>query len=308
MSKAFPVLTLIFLFASCSESPRESKADRLTDTEAQQYANQITDEISVTTSEDLEATLWASEKLMRDPVALDVDRFGRVLVTITERRRNAEIDIRGHSDWMIESGTLETTEQRRDFLHRKLAPKRSEENTWLTDHNDDGSHDWRDLMVSKESILRIEDSTGNGYANRSELLIRDFNEEITDVAGAVLFHEGDVFLGVSPDLWRIQDTNGDGYGDEQTSISHGYGVNVGFGGHGMSALTTGPDGRIYWSIGDVGMSVVDQAAHLLPPINRFDDGHSGVAYNPGTALSKRWQDHYFVGKFVGSPANSGIHP
>ncbi len=59
-------------------------------------------------------------------------------------------------------------------------------------------------------------------------------------------------------MWRIRDTTGDGYGNEKESISHGFGVNFGYGGHGMSGLTVGPDGRLYWSIGDVGMSVTDQ--------------------------------------------------
>ncbi len=312
---------------------------------------------------------------------------------------------------MIESVELETVEDRREFIRRKLAPENSDENQWLEDHNEDGSHDWRDLTVNKESVIRIEDTTGNGYANRAEELIRDFHEEITDVAGTVLYDDGDVFLGVSPDLWRIRDTNGDGYGNEKTSVAHGFGTNIGFGGHGMSGLTKGPDGRIYWSIGDVGMSVVDndgkrwhyprqgvivrsepdgsnfevfasglrnthefvfdkygnlitidndgdhageyerlvylvsgsdsgwrlnwqfgkyndpknneykvlmeeeyyktrfegQAAHLLPPLGRSINGPSGMTYNPGTALNEQWKDHFFVGKFVGSPANSGIH-
>jgi len=46
--------------------------------------------------------------------------------------------------------------------------------------------------------------------------------------------------------------------DWKESISHGYNVHIGFSGHGMSGLTTGPDGRVYWSIGDMGFSITDQ--------------------------------------------------
>lgn len=400
----------VSLFWSCSAEVQEPVVLSVTDEQAEQYAEQVQSEITSSVGHDFAISLWASEELVSDAVGLNVDNQGRVYVSITERRRNSELDIRGHSDWMIESIGLETTEERRDFVHRKLAPERSSKNTWLTDFNEDGSHDLYDLTVKKESIFRLEDRTGNGHANTSEQFIRGFHGELTDVAGAVLYHEGDLFMGVSPDLWRIRDTNGDGFGDQKESIAHGFGVNIGFGGHGMSGLTTGPDGRIYWSVGDVGMSVVDkdgerwhyprqgvivrsepdgsnfevfasglrnthefvfdkygnlitvdndgdhageherlvylvngsdsgwrlnwqfgkyddpknnsykvlmdegyykprfddQAAHLLPPIDRFDDGHSGVAYNPGTALSERWQDYFFVGKFSGSPANSGI--
>lgn len=101
-------------------------------------------------------------------VVLYVDRFGSVLIAITERRRSAETDIFGHSDWMTESTILETTEDRKVFIHRKLSLERSEaseDNRWLTDHNDDCILNWSDLMMNKESIFRIEVTTGNEYAH-----------------------------------------------------------------------------------------------------------------------------------------------
>lgn len=381
------------------------------DEKAEQLSRERRGELSPDLADGLEVTLWASESLVRDPVALHIDDLGRVLVTSTARRRNAELDIRSHPDWMIESVGLQTVEDRRDFLLRELAPERSKLNDWLQDYNEDGSRDWRDLQVLEESVYRLEDLTGNGFANRSQLFHKGFNEIVSDVAGAVLFHEGDLFLGVAPDLWRIRDTNQDGYGEVKESISHGYGVNIGFGGHGMSGLTAGPDGRIYWSIGDRGISVEDregnrwhyprsgvivrsepdgsnfevfasglrnthefvfdkygnlitvdndgdhageyerlvylvngsdsgwrvnwqfgkyddprnndynvlmeesffrprfeeQAAHLLPPISRFYNGPTGMAYNPGRALGEKWEDHFFVAEFVGSASGSGIH-
>jgi len=410
----FSLSLVAFLFASfpgCTEETHELVVRSVTDEEAVEYADQVLERSALSVADGFEATLWASEKLLSDPVGIHVDDDGRVYVTITERRRNAEIDIRGLSGWMIESIELETVDDRRELIRRKLAPEKSANNQWLEDYNRDGSHDWRDLKMGKESVLRIEDTTGDGYANRSQELIRDFHDEITDVAGAVLFFDGDLFVGVSPDLWRIRDTNGDGYGNDKKSILHGFGTNIGFNGHGMSGLTTGPDGRLYWAIGDVGLSVVDnegkrwhyprqgmilrsepdgsdfevfaaglrnthefvfdkygnlitvdndgdhageferlvylvsgsdsgwrlnwqfgkyndpknnnynvlmdeeyfkprfegQAAHLLPPLDRYISGPSGMTYNPGTALSEEWKDHFFVGKFVGSPTNSGIH-
>src|SRR5690606_494821 len=64
----------------------------------------------------------------------------------------------------------------------------------------------------------------------------------------------ELFVGVAPDMWRMSDSNGDGIMDKKTSIAYGFGVHMGFGGHNMSGLTTGPDGRIYWSIGDIGFN------------------------------------------------------
>ncbi|TDN95073.1 putative membrane-bound dehydrogenase-like protein [Salegentibacter sp. 24] len=149
---------------------------------------------------------------------------------------------------------MQTVEDKRDFLHRTLSPENSAENEWLADLNGDGSHDWKDLTMEKEHVYRLEDVSGDGVADFSQLVVEDFNDEVNDVAGAVLIQGDDLFVGVAPDLWRIKDSNGDGLADEKTSISHGYGVHIGFGGHGMSGLEMGPAGRIYWGIGDIGFN------------------------------------------------------
>ncbi len=211
------------------------------------------------TPEDLSVSLWATTDLLGDPIGIDMDDSGKAWVTVTNRSRNSEFDIRDvDQSWLIESMTWETVEDRREFLHEELAPEKSDQNEWLWDHNGDGEHDWTDLTVLSEEIWTVEDSSGDGYADRSQLYIRDFNSEVTDVAGTVLKHNGDVFIGVGPDMWRTRDTNNDGISDTKESISHGYNVHIGFSGHGMSGATVGPDGRIYWGIGDMGFSVTDQ--------------------------------------------------
>jgi quinoprotein glucose dehydrogenase len=169
-----------------------------------------------------------------------------------------EFDIRGHQDWEIESISLQSIEEKRAFLRKELAPERSENNTWLKDYNGDGSHDWKDMLEIKESIYRVKDTNGDGLADFSQKMIEDFHEEVTDIAAAVTEHEGDIFVGVGPDFWRLKDKNGDGIIDEKQSISHGYGIHIGFGAHGMSGARMGPDGRMYWAIGDIGFNGVDQ--------------------------------------------------
>ena len=49
-----------------------------------------------------------------------------------------------------------------------------------------------------------------------------------------------------------------------------------------------------------------QAAYILPPVASYHAGPAGMAYNPGTALSDRWRNHFFVAEFTGSPARSRI--
>ncbi len=80
-----------------------------------------------------------------------------------------------------------------------------------------------------------------------------------DIAGGILYHEGDLIVGVPPGIYRLHDTNGDGKTDWQTTISEGFYTHPTYGGHGISGVTIGPDGRLYWEVGDMGMHVVDAA-------------------------------------------------
>jgi quinoprotein glucose dehydrogenase len=359
----------------------------------------------------LSMKVWGVDSLVADPISIDIDNLGRLFYTRTNRQKNSEFDIRGHQDWEIESIRLQSIEDKRAFLRKELAPENSHRNKWLADLNGDGSHDWRDMTVQKEHVYRLEDTNGDGVADRSQLLVEDFHEEVTDVAGAIMTHENDIFVGVGPDMWRLKDTNGDGIPDEKTSISHGYGIHIGFGAHGMSGLEMGPDGKIYWGIGDIGFNGVDkagnkheypnsgvivrsnpdgsdfevfahgvrntheftfdeygnlisqdndgdhpgekerlvylvngsdtgwrinwqfgkyrdpnnntykvwmdenmylprfegQAAYITPTIANFVSGPTGLVYNPGTALSPKYKNTFFVAEFVGNPARSGIH-
>ncbi|UBM59925.1 c-type cytochrome [Marinilongibacter aquaticus] len=230
------------------------------------YAEQIETETSVKLADGLKIDLWATDSLAPDPIAMSIDDYNNIYLTRTNRQKNSEFDIRGHRDWMTESMSWQSVEDRRAFLHRFFDPKNSEKNDWLKDLNGDGSHDWRDLAVEQEEIWKLEDTDGDGRADKSTQVLRDFHDEITDVAGALLIRRHDAFVGLGPDLWRLEDTNQDGYYDKKTSIAHGFNVHVGFSGHGMSGLIEGPDGKIYWGIGDPGINIVDLAGnkHFFP--------------------------------------------
>src|SRR5690625_6387803 len=71
-------LTLLMLITiqACSSGP-DPEIITLTDEEARQDAAQIEQEISVTLPDDLDVSLWASQKLMADPVAIHLDNQGQ---------------------------------------------------------------------------------------------------------------------------------------------------------------------------------------------------------------------------------------
>ncbi|GAB3534062.1 c-type cytochrome [Pontibacter brevis] len=408
MSALFPVV----LFTGYkAQDPVDRRIKQMAPAEVAQLAKSIEALVTPELAEGLTLRLWGVDSLVADPISIDIDDQGRLYYTRTNRQKNSEFDIRGHQDWEIGSIQLKTVEEKRAFLHRVLAPENSKQNEWLADLNKDGSHDWRDMTVEKEHVYRLEDTDGDGLADRSQLVVEDFHDEVTDVAGAIMSHGDDLFVGVAPDLWRIKDKNGDGIADEKTSISHGYGIHIGFGGHGMSGLEMGPDGKIYWGIGDIGFNgtgpdgqkwehpndgvivranpdgsdfevfahglrnthefVFDeygnlisedndgdhpgekerlvyivngsdtgwrtnwqfgkyrdpdnntykvwmdenmykprfegQAAYITPAIANFVSGPTGMLYNPGTALSPKYKNTFFIAEFVGNPARSGIH-
>ena len=401
-------------FYSCSKPMGKSAEPLLTITQdsasARKMAKDILSQSAIKLADGLQISVWATDSLAPDPVAMDIDVNDYIYLTRTNRQKNSEFDIRGYPHWMIESIALQTPEERRAFLHKTFAPEKSEENKWLADLNQDSIHDWRDLAVEKEEVWRLEDKDKDGLAETSTRVINDFHDEITDIAGGILVRDKDMFLAVGPDLWHLEDMDGDGIMDKKTSISTGYSVHIGFSGHNMSGVIEGPDGKIYWNIGDIGASITDkqgnkhhhpnegmilrsnpdgsqfevyaaglrnthefvfdeygnlissdndgdhrgeserlvhivegsdagwrsnwqygkytdpknntykvwmderlsvprwdgQAAYIIPPIQNFHNGPTGMVYNPGTALGKAWLNKFFLVEFVGNPASSHI--
>lgn len=260
-----PFLFLFFalIFLQCTEPEKGSlypeKIMELSPEKATQLSQEIRQKVAATVVDGLELSLWASDSLVTDPIAISMDEKGGIYYTQGTRLEHSEFDIRGHRDWMIASISFQSVEDRRAFLREKLDPSKSTENrTIIEDLNEDGSHDWMDLLVEKESVWYVTDETGDGIADRAKMYIEDFNEEISDLANGVLYHDGEVFISIGPDLWRTKDLDGDGIADEKESISHGWAVHIGFGAHGMSGVTVGPQGRIWWGIGDIGMNVIDK--------------------------------------------------
>ncbi len=285
---------------------------RFTPEEAARLSRLGRDSANAEIAPGMELKLWAPERLVSDPTSIAFDEHGRMFVTRTARTNRDEIDIRPHADWMIPSVGFTNVEDKRAFYKRVLAPENSGRNQWLRDWNNDGSRDWRDLTVHKEALYRLEDTNGDGVADYSQLILQDFNDLVTDVAHGVLSYNNDLYLTISPDLWRLRDTNGDGVMDTKESLAHGSGVHIGFGGHGLSGPVIGPDGRIYWKEGDLGVNIVTRDGRHL------DNPHSGVimrANLDGTEAEifasglRNPQEFAFdeYGNLI-SPDNDGDHP
>ena len=254
----FSTVAFSITFQACKQEVSVNNLKQMDSAKAVQMAASIESLVKPELADSLTLRLWGVDSLVVSPIGIDIDDLGRVYYTSTNRAKNSEFDIRAHPDWEIPSIQLQTVEDKRAFLRKELSPENSQKNTWLKDLNGDSSHDWRDMTVEGENIYRLYDSNNDGVADQSQLVVDDFHDEVTDVAGGVLAHDDDLYVGVGPDMWRMKDKNGDGIADEKTSMSHGYGVHIGFSGHGMSGVEMGPDGRIYWQIGDIGFNGKDK--------------------------------------------------
>ena len=242
--------------AAARQLPRNVK---LSPADAARLAAEARKGVSVEMPPNFELKLWASDELIVDPVALEFDESGTLYATSTSRN-NMPLDIRDHPTWVPTVHTLKTVGDLLAFYRKELAPERSAKNQWLPDLNQDGSNDIRDLVELKERLYRIQDTDGDGLADTSKIMIEGFNADPTyDIAGGLHYNGGDLLIGTAPGVWRLKDDNKDGTIDRQIVISEGYSVHPAFGGHGISGLTMGPDGRLYWEVGDIGLAVTDKA-------------------------------------------------
>jgi putative membrane-bound dehydrogenase-like protein len=210
---------------------------------------------------------WSGAINVPDPVAVTVDEKGAVYACTTTRRKVADLDIREHTQWIAEDQALTSPLEKEAFYKRVMAPgaMRAPQGS-LKDHNGDGSVDWRDLIVHKERIYKLVDTDGDGVADKVTVFAEGFNSVGAGIAAGILYHDGWVYVTAQPDLWRLKDTDGDGVADVKELVVTGFGAHIAYAGHDMHGLRLGPDGRLYWTIGDKGTNVTSkEGKHFYYP-------------------------------------------
>lgn len=191
-------------------------------------------------------TEWATDPSIANTVAISVDDKGRAYVTAARRRKQSSLDIRNHQDLVKKDLSLSTVEERRAWYREYLTGKK-----WIPDRNGDGTRNWKDLTVQKDSVIRVADEDGDGKGETIRTL-DEYHTEVTGIAAGVLAVGSDVFVAAEPDFLRYQDADGDGFPERRRVVATGFQVHMGQGGHNLSGVTLGPDGRVYWSLGDKG--------------------------------------------------------
>lgn len=201
--------------------------------------------------------LFAAEPMIQNPVSFTFDTKGRAYVVETHRRRTSVFDIRNHLDWLDEDFSFRTVNDRSNFFRKILVPENKKLPREITiDRNGDGKFDWHDLEVESERVRIVEDINGDGVADHATTFAEDFKTLVSGVAAGVVARRGDVYFTCIPDLWLLRDANNDGVADIRQRLMTGFGVHISFGGHDLHGLRFGPDGKLYFTVGDRGLHVV----------------------------------------------------
>lgn len=330
--------------------------------------------------------LFASEPMLANPIAFNIDNQNRVHVVEVFRLHTGAVDIRKYMKWLDDELALKNVEERDGLLQRIFSDK------------------YPDLGKDHDRIRLIIDKDGDGKADEATVFADGFNKPVDGLAAGILVRGNKTYLTSIPDLWLLEDTKNQGKADKRSSLHHGFGVHIAFIGHDLHGLTMGPDGKIYFSVGDRGTSLKSpsptihlphmgavfrcdldgsnlevfhkglrnpqelafdaygnlftgdnnsdagdqaritylvpggdsgwrcgyqyiekpnargpwnsellwkprfegQSAYIIPPLLNLGSGPSGLTFYPGTGFDSRYNDHFFLCDFRGSPGNSGI--
>ena len=193
-------------------------------------------------------SLFAAEPLFANPVALDVDNQGRVYICESFRQDRGVTDNRGHDKTWLMADLAAMSVQDRIAYHKRLLGDKAE---MYTEHDD--------------RIRMLEDTDNDGRSDRASVFAEKFNKLEDGTGAGVLARGNQVYFTCIPKLWLLTDNNRDGVAEDRSALHDGYGVRVAFRGHDMHGLIIGPDGRLYFSIGDRGYNVDTPKGKLFDP-------------------------------------------
>ncbi len=196
--------------------------------------------------EGIQGNLFAAEPMFANAVAFFVDDQGQVFVCETFRQEIGVVDNRGFDDeWVDADLASQSVEDRRKY-HLELLGDRV--NTF---------------MEQDDQIRLLIDLNQDGVADESFVFANKFNDLVDGTGAGVLAYKGNVYYTCIPSLYVMRDENGDHQADGRAVLHTGFGVRVAFRGHDMHGLVIGPDGRLYFSIGDRGANVDTPNGQLL---------------------------------------------
>ena len=199
---------------------------------------------SIQIPEGLSLKKFADETQVMNPTALCLDAKGRVYVAETHRWRKQVQNIRagrGYLKERVEGDILLLTLADRAKYHQKwgqISPSQ-----FMA---------WEDFRANAEKIRLLEDRDGDGRADEAKYFRDDFNEALAGTTGGIEERDGTIYFASIPGIYSLRDNDGDGKAEEVKTLVEGFGVRVSLSGHDLNGFAFGPDGKIYFTMGDRG--------------------------------------------------------
>jgi quinoprotein glucose dehydrogenase len=244
MSKAFAAL--VALCASCLAAwPLAGSPPAADPPAARSYAPFVAEASgeaalaarTIQVPDGLRVDLFAAEPMLANPVCFCTDNRGRFYVAETFRLLDGVSDDREHMEWLDDDLACRTVAERVAVMKKYLGPRAAD---WAVEH---------------ERVRLIEDTKGQGRADRSTVFADGFHGLEDGIGAGLVARDGGVWYTCIPNLWLLRDSHGTGRADVRRALQHGYGVHTSFVGHDLHGLCFGPDGKLYFSIGDRGLNV-----------------------------------------------------
>jgi len=196
----------------------------------------------------LEFKVFADETMVSNPAAICFDEQGAMYIAETFRfDTEVSLGYAGRESWLLDDLKNQTPADRL-AMYEKFAANRD---GGMTTHT-----------KFSERIRRLEDTNQDGKADKSTIFADDFCEPLTGTGTGLLSVDHQIIYTCIPNLWTLSDRDGDGKSDKREAILTGFGVKASLP-HGLHGLTRGPDGKIYFSIGDRGFMVKTKEGSTL---------------------------------------------
>jgi len=228
MNRAWIVMPAFALFLSLAEAQKRTPLEEMV--------------APVRVEKGLKVEVWAAEPLLQNPVAFCFDEKGAAYVAETNRLHTGTPDTRNFMKWLDEDLACRTVADR-VAMYKK--------------------HKYGGFENHDDIVRKVWDSAGAGRADKSSVYSKGYNQPADGLAAGVLARKGKVYLTNIPDLYLLEDTKGENVADKKTSLFTGFGLSVQFVGHDLHGLRMGPDGKLYFTIGDRGFNVTTKEGKQL---------------------------------------------
>src|SRR5262249_9928707 len=150
-----------------------------------------------------QASVYAAEPMLANPVCFAFDEKGRLYVAETFRHYAGVTDNRNHmkqrKTWLDEELACRTVADRSAMLKRQLGKGFAKDS------------------IEHDRARLIEAPDGDGVADKATVFADGFNTPEAGIGAGLLARHGKVWYTCVPDLWLLQDTKGTGKTDYKKS-------------------------------------------------------------------------------------------